>query len=120
MWLIVADCGFKEVFSLRHLNDTHVVLILKMVSLDSIRDFQSIALCNVLYKILTKVLANRLKRVLNSIIFTSQPTFVPERFIQDNVLVAFELLQGMKRERLGGEGPVALKIDISKTYDRVR
>lgn len=72
-----------------------------------------------MYKILAKVLANRLKEFLPNLISENQSTFVPSRNISDNVLVALELLHFMKRKNRGSEGEVALKLDISKAYDWV-
>lgn len=83
-------------------------------------DLRPIALCNVLYKVMAKVLANRLKLILPNIISESQSAFIPVRYISDNVLVAFELLHFMKRKNRGQVGEVALKLDISKAYDQVR
>lgn len=49
----------------------------------------------------------------------NQVAFVPGRSINDNVLVAFELIHNMKKTNRGREGDIALKLDISKVYDRV-
>lgn len=79
-----------------------------------------IALCNTVYKIIAKILANRLKSVIFVIVFREKSTFVSGKAISDNVLVAFELLHYMKRKTHGKQGVPALKIDISKAYDSVR
>lgn len=83
------------------------------------KDLRPIALCNVMYKILSKVLANRLRVVLPHIISENQSAFVKDRCITDNVLVAFEVIHHMNRKKHGMEWEVALKLDISKAYDRV-
>lgn len=95
------------------------MLIPKKDNVEKPTDLRPIALCNVLYKILAKVLANKLKKFLPDLISENQSAFVPGRNISDNVLVAFELLHFMKRKDRGSEGKVALKLDISKAYDRV-
>lgn len=100
-------------------NDTNIVLIPKKENADTMKDLCPIAPCNVLYKILAKVLANRLKRIFPSIISEHQSTFVPGRNISDNVLVAFELIHYMKQKKQGAKRDIALKLDVSKAYDRV-
>jgi hypothetical protein len=60
------------------------------------KDWRSIALCNVIYKIIEKVLANRLKKVLDKCTSDNQSTFVPGISILDNVMVVFELVHYMK------------------------
>lgn len=100
-------------------DDTIIVLIPKKANADSMKNLRPIALCNVLYKIIAKVLSNRVRVLLPDIITKNQFAFVPGRSIPDNVLLAFELLHYMKQKKRGGEGEVALKLDVSKAYDRV-
>ena len=62
---------------------------------------------------------NRLKNILTEIISTNQSAFIPGRLIFDNVLVAYETLHTMHTQMWGKTGFMALKLDISKAYDRV-
>lgn len=82
-------------------------------------DFRPISLSNVVYKILAKVLANRLTPILNNIIVENQSAFIPERMITNNIMLAFETHHFMRRKSQGKDGYAALKIDMIKAYDRV-
>ncbi|PNX99600.1 ribonuclease H [Trifolium pratense] len=99
--------------------DTNIWLIPKCDNPTSMKDLRPISLCNVLYKMISKLLANKLKRCLGKCVSEEQPTFLERRSIIDNALVAIEVLHAMKRKTRGWRGDLALKIDISKAYDRV-
>ncbi|KAL0409763.1 UNVERIFIED_CONTAM: putative mitochondrial protein [Sesamum radiatum] len=101
------------------MNYTHVVLIPKCDNLEVVSQLRPISLCNVVVKIASKCLANRLKGLMNSIISPSQSAFIPDRLITDNVLLAFELNHFLKVSSRLKKGFAALKLDMSKAYDRV-
>ena len=101
------------------LNHTFVTLIPKVKSPEFISEFRPISLCNVIYKLFSKVLANRLKKVLPYLVSENQSAFQAGKVITDNILMAFETLHYMKNHQSGKTGFMALKLDMSKAYDRV-
>ena len=74
---------------------THIVLIPKINEPKSVSDYRPISLGNVVSRIVSKVLANRLKQILPNVISNSHSAFVPNRLITDNTTVAFEVLHKM-------------------------
>ncbi|KAL6205411.1 hypothetical protein ACLB2K_022671 [Fragaria x ananassa] len=104
---------------IREINHTWVTLIPKVKTPEYVHQLRPISLCNVIYKLGSKVLANRIKPLLDDIISQHQGTFVPGRLISDNSLLAFEISHCLKRRKRGKVGYCALKIDMSKAYDRV-
>jgi hypothetical protein len=84
-------------------NETIIVLIPKVKNPKNLKDLRPISLCNVLYMLVSKVLANRLKNILPEIIAPSHSAFVPSRLITDNVVMAYELTHYMRNKRGGHE-----------------
>ena len=72
-----------------------------------------------IHKIISKVLANRLKPMLHSIISEIQSAFIVDRLITDNILIAFKSLHHMKTNCTGKKAFMAMKLDMNKAYDRV-
>ncbi|KAL8118653.1 hypothetical protein AgCh_016247 [Apium graveolens] len=98
---------------------TLVCLIPKVKEPQAMTDLRPISLCNVLVRILSKVMANRLKPCLKLLISDKQSAFIEGRLLNDNALIAFEVNHYMKRLSQGTKGIAGFKIDISKAYDRL-
>ncbi|KAA3468379.1 reverse transcriptase [Gossypium australe] len=101
------------------INKTHIMLIPKVDMPKNIAQFRPISLCNVIYKIIAKVLVNRMSTVLGHCINEAQGTFIAGRQISDNTLIAYEILHSLKSRKHCKKGNFALKLDMSKAYDRV-
>jgi len=100
------------------LNHTFVALIPKKPKLEHIFEFRPISLCNVVYKLVNKVIANRLKPLLPSIISSTQGAFTQGCLISDNILVAFEVMHAMQGDTCS-TGSMVVKLDMAKAFDQI-
>lgn len=125
-WPTLGDEIFKGVheffasgFLLKEVNRTDMVLIPKIPSPEEMGHLRPISCCNYTYKIISKIMANRLKPFLGDIISANQSAFLAGRQIQDNILVAQEVFHHLKQRRRGKIFEVAVKLDMNKAYDRL-
>ena len=118
---VIATCLhiLNEGGNIAPLNHTFICLILKIAKPRTVMEYRPISLCNVIYRIIAKTIANRLKLILESVILPTQSAFVPNRLITDNIIVGYECLHKIRHSKNKKNGLVALKLDISKAYDMV-
>jgi hypothetical protein len=97
-------------------NTTFIARIPKEDNLTSFEKFRPISLCNCIYKIISKVISKRLKRVLSKQISGEQFGFLEGRQIHEVVEIAQEILHSIK---IRSQRVMVIKVDLSKAYDRV-
>ena len=98
------------------LNSTFLVLIPKKKGVEDLKDFRPISLIGSIYKLIAKVLANRLKKVMNGLVNPAQNAFVEGRQILDASLIANEVIDSMQKRKERG---ILCKLDIEKAYDQI-
>ena len=124
-WAIVGESITRVVTSffqagrmLAEVNNSFIVLIPKSQSLTSFNHYRPISLCNVVYKIITKLLVSRLRKILHKLISPTQAAFISGRWIAENQIVVQEMLHSFKTRKVKS-GLMDVKIDLQKAYNRV-
>ena len=125
-WSIISDSVVNIVLNvLNHnlligdLNKTNIALVPKTKNPKRMTKFRLISLCNVIYKLISKTVTNRLKALLPQLILENQSAFTSDLLITDNVLVAFELMHYLNHKTSGKDSIMAIKLNISKVFDQV-
>ena len=109
---------FKSGKLLKQWNATNLVLIPKITNASKMTDFQPISCLNTVYKVISKLLAGRLKDILSSCINHAQSAFLPGRLLLENVLLATEIIQGYNKKDIPPSA--MLKVDLRKAFDSIR
>lgn len=99
-------------------NATLLSLVPKSADAEKMSDYRPIACCNIIYKVISKLLARRLKATLPEAIELNQCAFVEGRLLLENVLLATELVKDY--HKLSVSSRSAIKLDISKAFDTIR
>lgn len=100
------------------INTTGIFLIPKIENPHLVTQLLSIALCNAIYKMFSKIIVNRLKRHMDHIVFMNQSGFIHKRNIRENIVVAQEILHSVHRSK-HKLGSFAIKVDLVKAYDNI-
>lgn len=117
-FIIVVQSVFQLCFLPKGINSTIIALIPKKTVAQEMRDYIPISCCNVVYKVVAKILSNRLKILLPKIVVENQSAFVKRRLLIENVLLASELVKDYHKDSIIPR--CMMKIDISKAFDSVQ
>lgn len=112
----------KNIFAMsvvpEYLNKTIITLIPKCNNLETLSNYRLISLCNSVYKIISKIIIERIRPMLKNLISPLQTAFVLGKRSVDNVLITQELIYSLDRKK-GRVGYMAIKVDLEKAYDRL-
>ncbi|CAN1761157.1 Transposon TX1 uncharacterized 149 kDa protein [Linum perenne] len=100
-------------------NETHIVIIPKIPNPEEIGQFRPISCCNFNYKIISKIMASRLKKWIPHIISEMQTAFTAGRAIQDNIMIVHEVIHHFKKRAGKYQWDMMIKLDMKKAYDMV-
>ena len=102
----------------REVNCSLIIPIPKVSTPTSVNHFRRISLCNIVYKIISKLLVAKLRPLLDRIISPTQSAFIPNRWIVENQIIVQEIIHSFKTRKTN-PGLMAIKLDLQKAYDRV-
>lgn len=101
------------------MNKTFTTLILKCKNSSIPKEFRPISVCNVIRKLVTEVITNRLKAILLEVISHEHSAFLKCRMITDNALISLKCFHWMKKKKKGKKRVMTCKLDMSKAYDKI-
>lgn len=112
----------QECFLLQHMphgiNQTFIVIVPKVNNPAHFNQFRPISLCNFMYKIISKILTERMRWLLGKIISPNQGAFIEDQWIAENTVIAQKIIHKVKKHR-GRNGLMVVKVDLVKAYDRI-
>nr|GEU59050.1 RNA-directed DNA polymerase, eukaryota [Tanacetum cinerariifolium] len=111
------ECFFESWSFPKGSNSSFIDLIPKVIDAKFITDLRPISLIGCVYKVVTKILANRLATVISDLVYDIQSAFVANRQILDGSFIINELLAWCKRKK---KQAMIFKVDLDKAYDSVR
>lgn len=124
-WDIFGPLILKEVHSFfstgvmpSYIAKSNLVLIPKIQDPVGVNDFRPVSVCNVIYKVISKLLASRLKPYISRVVSSTQSAFVPGREISENVILLREVLHSFNMAQYKN-AEFCLKVDLSKAFDRM-
>ena len=114
----MARALFDNGHLLKEINKTYITFILKPDNPKSTNHFRPISVCNICYKIIAKILTNRVKHLLNKIISPLQGAFAHGKLINDNIIFAHEIMHSFRKKKTK-MGYTTIKLDMERAYDRL-
>lgn len=113
----VQEC-FRTSIIRKEVNRTLLILIPKTMGASTFNQFRPISLCNFVYKIVSKIIATRMRKIIPKLVSPNQGAFMEGRWIAENTILAHELVHKVKNHK-GRNGLMLLKVDMKKAYDRI-